>query len=572
MKTRLKAKWIIGFDGKRHVYLHDAELVYEGDSIIYVGKAFEGDCDKTVDYGEAIISPGFIDLDALGDIDHWQISCEQPAERDKSLLWSAEYYEGAPHDSNPPEDEAFKSLHAYIALIRNGVTTAMPITSVLCKEWAETYEEIEAAAHHAGRLGLRVYLGPSYQSGMRVVLPDGTVEVRYKEEEGRKGLERAVRFAEEFGGAYGGLINAVIVPERIETQTVENLKASKAAADSLGCPIRLHAAQGAFEYGWIREKTGRTSIQLLDDIGFLGRNTSIPHVLFTQGYSEIKEHVEGDDLKLIADSGTTVIHCPLVYARSGIALESFSRYRAAGVNMAMGTDTFPADFLLNIRIGSYMARRVTRSAEGNRFADFFEAATVGGAKALGRDDIGRLCPGAKADIIVFDMSGIDIGPIDDPLRTLVNSGTSLEITTSIINLQLHFISGGIDCEKRSIVRTRQYRQTPIEKPFRPFRNGRADGNARGLCHETARRDDPQARTGRGGADHPGARVRGQLQPRGLQADGHPRRRSDPRPCIPGTGRARARRRRLRTAHPPRRESGPGMLTASPAGLDGFHQG
>lgn len=423
MRTKLKARYIIGFDGARHVYFDDAELVYEGEQIIYIGKAFSGSCDQEFDYGKAVISPGFIDLDALGDIDHWQISCEQPPEHEKSLLWSSQYYEKGPHDAHPNAEEAFKSLHAYSALIRNGITTAMPITSVLCKGWAETYEEIEAAAHHAGTLGLRVYLGPSYQSGMRVVLPDGKVEVRFKEEEGSKGLERAIRFAQSFDGAYGGLIHAVLVPERIETQTIENLKASKRAADELGCPIRLHAAQGLFECEWILKKTGKTPIQLLDEIGFLGPRTSIPHALYAQ------EH----DIRLLSESGSTVIHCPLVYARSGIALESFSRYLVAGVNMAMGTDTFPPDFLLNIRLGSYMARHVSGAVDGNRFADFFNAATLGGAKALGREDIGRLAPGAKADIIVFDLQGIDVGPVDDPLRTVINSCTPREITTSIIN-------------------------------------------------------------------------------------------------------------------------------------------
>ena len=434
LRTRLKAQYIIGFDGKKHVYLKNAELVYEGDSILYVGKHFSGECDREIDYGPAIISPGFIDLDALGDIDHWYVTSEQQAGRAPSLLWSAEYDERGSHDSNTPEEEAFKSLHAYTALIRCGITTAMPITSVLCKGWAETYEEIAAAAHHAGRLGLRVYLGPSYQSGMRVVLPDGTIEVRYKEEEGRKGLQRAIEFAKNFDGKYDGLVKAAIVPERIETQTIENLIVSKKAADELGCPIRLHAAQGAFEYGWIRaHNDGKTPIQLLNEIGFLGPRTSIPHILYTQGYSDINEDVPGDDRKILADTGTSGIHCPMVYARGGTALEYFGRYRAAGVNMAMGTDTFPPNMLDNIKIGSYMAQRVSGTPEGNRYRDFFEAATLGGAKALGRDDLGRLCPGAKADIIVFDLGGIDIGPIHDPLRTLINSGTSRENRTSIIN-------------------------------------------------------------------------------------------------------------------------------------------
>ena len=83
------------------------------------------------------------------------------------------------------EEEAFKSLYAYTQLIMHGITTAMPITSTYYKKWADTYEEEEAGVHHAGRLGLRLYTSPSYQCGLNVVRPDGTMTVRYLEGQGR---------------------------------------------------------------------------------------------------------------------------------------------------------------------------------------------------------------------------------------------------------------------------------------------------------------------------------------------------------------------------------------------------
>lgn len=433
MRTKLSAKYIVAFDGSRHVLLRDGQVVFEGNSIVFVGRNCPERCDEELDCGNAIVSPGFVDLDALGDIDHGLVHCEAPDTIQNHLLWSRSYYDKGSREILSAEEEAFKSLYAYVQLIRHGVTTAMPITSVFYKRWAETREEIEAAAHHAGRLGLRVYLGPSYQSGMRVVNPDGSWEVLFKEDEGRRGLERAVQFVKEFDGAYDGRVRGVLVPERIETQTEENLLATRAAADALGCRVRLHAAQGSFEYGWIRKRQGLTPLQYLDKIGFLGRTTLIPHALYVPGYGDIHDAPEGNDVELLARTGTTVIHCPLVYARSGVALESFGRYRRAGVNMAMGTDTFPPDMLANIRIGSIMARRVDRSLEGNTYADFFEAATLGGARALGRDDLGRIAVGARADMIVLDLDGLDVGTIDDPLRTIVNSGTSREVRHSIID-------------------------------------------------------------------------------------------------------------------------------------------
>lgn len=432
MKTKLKGHYVVGYDGEDHVLLKDAEVVYEGDSIIYVGKEFAGAVDETIDCGNAVISPGFIDLNALGDIDHDILHIEADAQKSKNLLWSQDYMDKGPQEAMTEEEEAFKSLYAYTQLILNGITTAMPITSVFYKKWAETYEELAAAAHHAGNLGLRIYLGPSYQSGMRAVQPDGRIQLVWDEEAGRKGLDRAVKFIEEFDGAYNGLVKGMLAPERVECQTEESLERTKAYSEKLDVPIKLHAAQGSFEYHTIVDKHGVTPIRFLSNLGFLGTRTGIPHAHFIAGYSEA-EAGEGDDIGILAETGTTVIHCPLIMGRHSGGLESFAKYKRSGVNLAIGTDTFPPDMFQNIRTGSMISRLHEKRVEDSTFADFFRAATLGGAKFLGRDDLGRLAPGAKADIIAIDLDGYHMGTTDDPIRTMIMSGSGRDVKLSIIN-------------------------------------------------------------------------------------------------------------------------------------------
>jgi 5-methylthioadenosine/S-adenosylhomocysteine deaminase len=432
MRTRIKAKYVIGFENNDHVIFEDGEVVYENDTILFVGHSYAGEVDETINAGLSIVSPGFIDLNALGDIDHDLVHLEAPPEIQKSLLWSEEYCLRGPHEVMSPEEEAFKSLYAYLHLIRNGITTAMPITSVHYKAWAETYEELAAAVENAGRLGLRIYLGPSYMSGVDVVKQDGTGAVFWDEEKGKAGLRRAVEFIRKFDGVYDGLVRGMLAPERIETQTPEMLIESRRWSDELGCPIRLHAAQGQFEYAEIRQRHKKTPIHYLYDLGFLGPRLSIPHTIYISGYSGIQEY-EGDDLALLRETQTTVIHCAVVIARHGAAMESFGRYSRSGVRLAMGTDTFPPDMLQNIRVGSYVARVVDKSTAGNTFADLFRAATIGGARALGREDLGRLAPGAKADLIIIDLSDLHFGALDDPLRTLMISASGVDVKTSVIN-------------------------------------------------------------------------------------------------------------------------------------------
>lgn len=432
VKTKLKAKYVIGYHEEDHVLLTNGEVVYEEQSIVYVGNEYDGVVDEIIECGNAVISPGFIDLNALGDIDHDILHIEADEERMKNLLWSEDYMKNSSKEAMTQEEEAFKSLYAYTQLILNGVTTAMPITSVFYKKWAETYAESAAAAKHAGKLGLRIYLGPSYQFGMRVVKDDGTIEVQWDEEAGRVGLEEAVQFVKEFDGAYDGLVKGMFAPERIESQTEESLRKTKAYSEELGAPIKLHAAQGSFEYHSLLEKHGVTPLQYLNSLGFLGPQTGIPHANFIAGYSEANGG-EGDDIAILNETETTVIHCPIIMGRRGSGLESFARYKESGVNIAIGTDTFPPDIFQNIRAGSMISRLHEKRLQSSSFADFYRAATLGGAKFLGREDLGRLAVGAKADVIVIDLDGYHMGITDDPIRTMIMSGSGRDVKMSIIN-------------------------------------------------------------------------------------------------------------------------------------------
>lgn len=435
MKTKISAHYIIGYRNNSHVIYQNGEMLYENDRILEVGTHVRGSWDNHVDLGDVVVSPGFIDLNALGDIDHELFYCEQPdAEK---LYWSPQYLAAGPYEAMTAEEEAFKSLYAYAQLISHGVTTAMPITSVYYKRAGETYEEIEAAAAHARMLGLRVYLGPSYLSAQHVVDPQsGTLAVAPIADEGGQGLAHAQRFVMEYQHgthAYDDdLIHPVMVPERIELQTEETLRETKRFARQQGVLVRLHAAQGAFEYKYIMDRYGKSTIQYLDSIGFLDEHTLIPHAIYTSGFHGIDDR-SNDDLDILRDRGTSVIHCPLVYARGGGRLESFARFRRHGIRLCMGTDTFPPDMLSNIRFGSAMSRSVDGRSRDSDYRAFFEAATLGGAASLGRNDLGRLSPGCKADFIAVRLDDFHIGTIDDPLRTICMTGSGSQIVHSVIN-------------------------------------------------------------------------------------------------------------------------------------------
>ena len=112
-------------------------------------------------------------------------------------------------------------------------------------------------------------------------------------------------------------------------------------------------------------------------------------------------------------------HCPSPFARYGQAMNHFGRYRARGVNVGLGTDVAPHNLAEEMRLAILLARVMAGDYSAVDTGEMFRAATVGGADALGRKDIGRLAPGAKADIVLLDLDHPAMRPARDPLRTFL---------------------------------------------------------------------------------------------------------------------------------------------------------
>jgi 5-methylthioadenosine/S-adenosylhomocysteine deaminase len=100
-------------------------------------------------------------------------------------------------------------------------------------------------------------------------------------------------------------------------------------------------------------------------------------------------------------------------------MENFGDYVRAGVTMGLGTDTTPHNMIEEMRKAMTFARIAGRDINAVSTAMMLHAATVGGAEALLRDDLGRLAPGAKADLVLVDLANPWMLPARDPLRSLV---------------------------------------------------------------------------------------------------------------------------------------------------------
>ncbi|WP_293813188.1 amidohydrolase family protein, partial [uncultured Bosea sp.] len=166
-------------------------------------------------------------------------------------------------------------------------------------------------------------------------------------------------------------------------------------------------------------------------LGFLNERCLLPHGTVVSGSRLIDR--PGRDLEIIRDSGASIVHCPLVSGRHGNSINHFGSYRAMGLNIAMGTDTAPPDMVLNMQTGMILSRTMAGNVGAVRSEDYYDAATIGGADALQRPDLGRLQPGSRADITVFEFDRPHSGQVIDPIQTMMLTGHGRDFATVVID-------------------------------------------------------------------------------------------------------------------------------------------
>jgi len=434
MRRMIRASHIIAFQNGGHRHLKDGVVVWEGNEIIHVGPWFSGEVDETIDATGKIVTPGLINTHAHlagSPLDKSFIE-----DRGSRQFYLSGLFEYLPVRSGAQDEEGDRACLAFsmAELLRTGTTT-------ICEIGHRAPEAVE----EAGKVGLRLYMGLGYRSGRWYTDNGREAKWSWDEDAGKAGFARAVKFIEEYDGSQNGRIKGFLSPMQIDTCTEDLLRESKAAADSMGVPIALHAAQSVTEFQEMVRRHGKTPIEWLQSIDFLGSNVLLGHAIIPGGGSWA--NYAADDIAILADSGSSVSHCVWVFARRGIAMESFARYLEKGVNMTLGTDTAPQSMIESLRWTGVVSKIIDRKTESATAADVFNAATLGGARSLNRHDLGRIAPGAKADMLIWEGESIFMAPLRDPIKNIVYSAQAEDLNTTIIDGEIRMqdrIIPGVD--------------------------------------------------------------------------------------------------------------------------------
>jgi 5-methylthioadenosine/S-adenosylhomocysteine deaminase len=424
MRTKLQGGVVVGFDGGSHVLIRDGVVVWEDDHITFVGKQFNQPVDRTLQATDRLIIPGLVDL-------HWHAGV-RASDHGHPQFFGAGFpntdagRRGAFYPMSEDEAETAAILNV-LELLCGGCTTLVEVgaSALLVKHLTAQVE----------RFGIRAYLGPGYRSANYYRDDAGVVQYAWDEQAGHQGLEAACRFISDHDSKAAGRLRGMLFPLQVDTCSRELLQATGEAARELRVPVQIHTAQNLMELHQTLRKYGCTPVELLADTGLLDVGTTLGHCIMVSGHPQA-HYPDGHDLDLIAAARANVAHCPVSLGRRGMHLHHLSSYLARGINVGLGTDIYPFDLMREMRDAGLICKVVAESPNTGTAREVFNAATLGGATALGRQDLGRLWPGAKADLVIVNQRALHYGVVCDPIRSLVDCGVASDVETVIVDGQV----------------------------------------------------------------------------------------------------------------------------------------
>lgn len=227
-----------------------------------------------------------------------------------------------------------------------------------------------------------------------------------------EGLHQAIELFDDL--RHHPRISIALGPHAPYTVSDENLEKIRVIADQLDAPLHMHIHETAGEVEQAVADSGERPLARLARLGLLGPRLQAVHM--TQ--------VSDDDLALLVESDTSVVHCPESNLKLASGFCPVERLWQAGVNVAVGTDGAASnndlDLLGETRTAALLAKAVAGSATALDAHRALRMATLNGARALGLEAVtGSLELGKVADLVAFDLSGLAQQPVHDPVSQLI---------------------------------------------------------------------------------------------------------------------------------------------------------
>lgn len=274
----------------------------------------------------------------------------------------------------------------------------------------------------ARRWGLRFYGAPYLFSPAAKIGDENVAAAARGSFEGDTGLAVFERLFADYDEGPDGRIRVILGPHAADSCAPDLLVAANRIARERNLLTTIHLAQSRGEVERVAKDRGMSCADYMDSVGLLREG-----VIFAHG-----THLTAPELAKIAASGAAIANCASVFLRGGKA-PNFAHFRSHGIRLGLGTDAERMDFFSQMRATGFASKQATGAGDAATAAEMFEAATIASADILRRPDLGRIAPGATADLVIVDAMKAHLQSIRDPIRTLVWYASSADIDTVIID-------------------------------------------------------------------------------------------------------------------------------------------
>ena len=224
-------------------------------------------------------------------------------------------------------------------------------------------------------------------------------------------------------------------------------------AEERDIPIHIHVHETTGEIAESLERHNCRPLARLDRMGVVNERLMAVHATW----------LEEGEVGLLAERGCSVVHCPQSNLKLASGFAPVETLRAAGINVALGTDSTASnndlDLLEEMQTAALLAKGVSGNAEAVSAAEALEMATLAGARALGLDgEIGSLRPGKAADFVALDLSAANTQPVYDPASQVAYSCKSSQISDVWVRGKALIEAGalGWDDEDRILAQAREW--------------------------------------------------------------------------------------------------------------------
>ncbi|WP_411352523.1 8-oxoguanine deaminase [Leisingera aquaemixtae] len=377
---------VLTMDDARRV-LHGADVLIRGGEIVAVGQGLQTS-GETVSGRGCVVTPGLVNTHHHL---YQNLTRAVPGAQDALLFgWLQRLY---PVWARFTPDEMFVSAQLGLAELALSGCTLSADHLYLYPNGAR----LEDTIHAARSIGLRFH--PT-RGAMSIGESDGGLPPDSLVEDERAILDDMIRVVDAFHDpSEGSMCRVGLAPCSPFSVSRELMRDTALLARDKGVMLHTHLAENDEDIAYSQAQFGCRPGQYAEELGWTGDDVWHAHCV----------KLDVQEIDLFARTRTGVAHCPCSNCRLGSGIAPVRAMRDAGVPVGLGVDGSASNDMASLSAEARQAMLLQRVAYGADAMSAYEAleiATRGGADVLGRPDCGRLEPGKRADIAIWDTTGV----------------------------------------------------------------------------------------------------------------------------------------------------------------------